>query len=174
MKESHKGLIYSSIFNLKSSLLARVIIENDQGPVIQRQSSNLRAVAGVARQQGMQAKVKPGKVIINDTPYFYDNIKDLPSQISLENIKTVKVPDIGMCYQGEFSPLFNMHQCDVIFDDEMFKSAEHALIGTRARVEENTEMEAMVKFTKDPFLVKFKAKKWEESPKWQAIKNGLS
>ena len=170
VKETHKGLIYSNIVNLKNSPMARVIIENDQGSIVQRQSGNLRAVAAVAKQQGMRAQVKPGKVIINDTPYFYDKLKDLPPQISLESIKTVKIPDIGICYQGEYSPLSNMHQCDVLFDDEMYKSAEHALIGTRARVEENTEMEAMVKFTKDPFLVKFKAKKWEESPKWQAIK----
>ena len=170
VKETHKGSIYSSIFNLKDSKLSRVIIDNDQGAVMQRQSGNLRAVAAVAKRQGMKAQVKPGRVIINDTPYHYDKIKDLPPQISLENIKTVKIPDIGICYQGEFSPFSNMHPCEVMYDGEIYKTAEHALVGTRAKVEENTEMEAMVKFTKDPFLVKFKAQKWEESQKWQAIK----
>ena len=165
VKESHKGLIYSSIFNLKTSPMSRVIIENDQGSIMQRQSGNLRAVAAVAKQQGIRAQIKPGRVIINDTPYHYYKINELPPQISLENIKTVKIPDIGICYQGEFSPLSNMHRCEVHFDGEIYKSAEHALVGTRARVEENTEMEAMVKFTKDPFLVKHKAKKWDETPK---------
>ena len=78
VKESHKGVIYSSIFNLKTSPMARVIIDNDQGSVIQRQSGNLRALAAVAKQQGMRAQVKPGKVIINDTPYHYDKIDELP------------------------------------------------------------------------------------------------
>ena len=35
-------------------------------------------------------------------------------------------------------------------------------------------MEAMVKFTKDPFLVKHKAKKWDETPHLAGCKNGLS
>ena len=68
VKESHKGLIYSSIFNLKTSPMSRVIIENDQGSIMQRQSGNLRAVAAVAKQQGIRAQIKPGRVIINDTP----------------------------------------------------------------------------------------------------------
>ena len=38
-----------------------------------------------------------------------------------------------------------MHHCDVLFDEEIYRSAKHALVGTRARVEENTEMEATVK-----------------------------
>ena len=52
-----------------------------------------------------------------------------------------------------------MHHCDVLFDEEIYRSAEHALVGTCARIEENTEMEAMVKFTRVLFLVKFKANK---------------
>ena len=128
VKETHKGLIYSSIFNLKTSPMSRVVIDNDQGSVMQRQSGNLRAVAAVAKQQGMRAQVKPGKVIINDTLYHYDKINELPPQISLQSIKTVKIPDIGICYQGEFSPLSNMYPCEVLFDGEIYKSAEHALL----------------------------------------------
>ena len=168
-KSTHKGWIYSSINNLKTSTMSRVIIDNDQGASMQRQSSNLRAVANEAKRQVMRAYTKPGKVIINDIPYQYEKIRELPLQISLESLKTVEIPDIGVAYQGEFSPLSNMFKCDVEYDDEIYKSAEHALVGTRARVEGNTQMEAMVKFTADPFLVKHNAKRWERSVQWQAI-----
>ena len=136
---------------------------------MQRQSNNLRAIASEARRQGMRAHLKPGKVIVNDTPYQYERIRELPPQISLETLKTVGIPNIGIGYQGEFSPLSNMFKCEVQYDDEIYKSAEHALIGTRARVEGNTQMEAMVKFTNDPFLVKHNAKRWEKSIQWQAV-----
>ena len=98
VKETHKGLIYSNIFNLRNSTMSRGIIDNDQGSVVQRQSSNLRTIVTVEKQQGVWAQVKPGKVIANDTPYNYNKIEALPPQISLENIKTVKIPDIGICY----------------------------------------------------------------------------
>ena len=97
VKERHKGLIYSNIFNLKNSTMSREIID-DQGSVVQRRSSNLRSVGTVAKQQVMRAQVKPGKVIINDTPYNYNKIEELPPQILLKNIKTVKISDIGICY----------------------------------------------------------------------------
>ena len=137
---------------------------------MQRQSNNLRAVASEAKRQGMRAHLKPGKVIINDTHYQYEKIGELPPQISLETLKTVDIPDIGIGYQGELSPLSNMFKCEIEYDDEIYKTAEHALIGTRARVEGNTQMEEMVKFTSDPFLVKHKVKRWEKSVQWQAIK----
>ena len=170
VKSSHKGFVFSSIANLRGSDMSRVIIDNDQGPVQQRQTGNLRAVAAVARTQGMRAQVKQGKVIVNGTPYFYDKLDDLPTPIALPTIKTVDIPDIGIAYQGEHSPLSNMYACEIHYDDEIYKSAEHTLVGTRAKVEGNLEMEAMVKFTKDPFLVKLKAQRWEESQTWQAIK----
>ena len=64
-KSTHKGLIFSSIGNLKTSNMSRVIIDNDQGASMQRQSSNLRTVAAEARRQGMRAHTKPGKVRSN-------------------------------------------------------------------------------------------------------------
>ena len=42
-KATHKGYIYASIGNLKTSTMPRVIIDNDQSAGMQRQSSNLRA-----------------------------------------------------------------------------------------------------------------------------------
>ena len=63
-----------------------------------------------------------------------------------------------------------MYTCNIEYNDEIYKSVEHALVGTRARVEGNTQMEEMVKFTADPFLVKHNAKRWEHSVQWQAIK----
>ena len=168
-KATHKGYIYASIGNLKTSTMPRVIIDNDQSAGMQRQSSNLRAVASEAKRQGMRAHLKPGKVIINDTQYQYEKIGELPPQISIESLKTIEIPEIGIGYQGEFSPLSNMFKCEIEYDEEIYKTAEHALVGTRARVEGNTQMEAMVKFTSDPFLVKHKAKRWEKSVQWQAI-----
>ena len=170
VKTSHKGVIFSSIVNLRGSNMARVIIDNDQGSVQQRQSGNLRAVAAVAKTQGMNARVKQGKVIVNGTPYFHDKLDQLPTPIALPTIKTIEIPDVGICYQGEYSPLSNMFASEIHYDDEIYKTAEHALIGTRAKVEGNLEMEAMVKFTRDPFLVKLRARRWDESQTWQAIK----
>ena len=145
-------------------------MDNDQSPAVQRQSGNLRAVAAVARKQGMRAQVKGGRVIINYTPYPHEKLHELPPQISIERIKTVELPNVGIGYQGEFSPLSNMSRYEVEFDGEIYPTVEHAIVATRAKVENNTAMEAIAKFYSDPFTVKTKAGRFEESVTWQNIK----
>ena len=105
--------------NLKGTIFAKVYVDNDQVPSVQRQMSNLRAVAAVAKKQGMRAQVKPGRVILNDTHYTYDKIHQLPPPVAIEKIKTVEIPQIGIGYQGEFSPLSNMSKYGVEYDNEI-------------------------------------------------------
>ena len=170
IKESQKGEIFLAMPNLRGTALAKVYVDNDQSATIQRQMGNLRAVAAVARNQGMRAQVRQGKVIINDTPYPHDKLHRLPPQIAIERIKTIEIQGIGIGYQGEFSPLLNMSKFEVEYDNEVYPTAEHAIVATRAKIENNPTMEAMAKFHSDAFTVKSKAKRWDESITWQNIK----
>ena len=164
VKESQKGEIFLAMPNLRGTALAKVYIDNDQSATVQRQNSNLRAVAAVARNQG-----EAGNVIINDTPYTHEKLHRLPHQIAIERIKTVEIQGVGIGYQGEFSPLSNMSGFEVEYDNEVYPTAEHAIVATRAKIENNPTMEAMAKFHSDPFTVKNKAKRWDESTTWQNI-----
>ena len=143
-KESQKGEVFLAMPNLCGTALRKVYIDNDQSTKVRRHNSNLRAVAAVARNQGKRAQVRKGKVIINDTPCPHDKLHRLPPQIS---------------------PLLNMSAFQVEYDNEVYPTAEHTILATRAKFENNPTMEAIAIFRSDPFTVKNKAKRWDESTK---------
>ena len=110
-KESQKGEVFLAMPNLRGTALRKVYIDNDQSTKVQRHNSNLRAVAAVARNQGKRGQVRKGKVIINDTPCPHDKLHRLPPQIS---------------------PLLNMSAFQVEYDNEVYPTAEHTILATRA------------------------------------------
>ena len=104
----------------------------------------------------------PHTLNLIDTHYTYDKIHQLPQPVAIEKIKTVEIPNVSILYQGEFSPLSNMSKYKVDYDNEVYPTAEHAIVAMRAKIDNKMAVEAMVNFHSNP--VKSKAKRWEESP----------
>ena len=78
-----------------------------------RKQRDLKAIAALAIDSGYDAKVNGLPIIIDGKRFTYNNIDQLPDDLTLSAAKTVKVKD-GYAFQGPHSQLSAMHSCSIV------------------------------------------------------------
>ena len=101
-----------------------VYINEDLPQKVKSRRSEIRAVYLHAKAKGAKAKLLGDKVIINDVPYIYDSLPNVPKQFSLEAARTVEVNDETIGFYSRHSFLSNLSPCVIECDGRQFVSAE--------------------------------------------------
>ena len=68
----------------------------------------IRLVARQAQAQGVQHRASKFAIHIGEERYDEKNLKELPPQLSLSSIKTLKIDDNTLAYQSEHSIYSNL------------------------------------------------------------------
>ena len=136
-----KQTLYKNIANLKDKeRWSRISIRDDMTEETQEIQRDLRCLAASARSKGHKAQVRGKALIIEDKKYTYDDIDELPFDLSLENAKVVVTPD-GTAFQGKHAFLSNLAPCQIDEDGESFRCAEENILINKARLAKDKRSE---------------------------------
>ena len=120
-----KGEIFKNIGKLKQLDAWRGAHLNDAlSPKEQMQVKDLRCIYAVGKARGLDIKLRGSILIIDGIKLTYNNIDNLPYDLSMESAKTIQVKD-GYAFQSHHSFLSNMFLTDIRYEGEIYKSAEH-------------------------------------------------
>ena len=129
-----KQTLYKNISSLKDDeKWARISIRDDVTEEMQDIQRDLRSIAASARSQGLKAQVRGKALILEDKRYSYEDINDLPNDLSLENAKVVKTSE-GVAFQGKHVYLSNLADCQIEEGKESFSNAEQYILIHKARL----------------------------------------
>ena len=104
-------------------------------------------------------------IVIEGKRYHYQDINDLPYNLSLEHSKTV-VLDTGIAFQLHASFLSSMYPCDFTYDNKKYSSVEQAFAHAAALSTNNQVAAAQIMHTQDPYKVKAMTKRMKLGESW--------
>ena len=146
-----KQILYKNISTLKEDeKWSRISTRDDVTEEVQDIQRDLRCIAASARSQGLKAQVRGKALILEDKRYTYDEINDLPNNLSLENAKIVKTID-GVAFQGKHAYLSNLATCQIQEGTDSFSSAEQYILVNKARLAEDQLSERKLRESKNVF-----------------------
>ena len=123
-KMRHNGEVFRNVYKLKDQVKwARVHISEDLSDENSRKQRDLKAIAALARDLGYNAKVNGLTITVDGEKFTYNNIYQLPGDLTLSAAKTVEVEN-GYAFQGPHSELSAMHKCKIIDGDQEYNSLE--------------------------------------------------
>ena len=164
----YQNEFFRNLYRLKQSQkFKRVYVVDDVSPEIQEKTKELRAVSAFARSKGIDAKMKGQKIVVDGKAYTYEEMSDLPHNLSIQAAKLVEVED-GVAFQGKHAFLSNHHPCDIKIGDKYFNTSEKAYQHTRAvecdsggvahQIYKQTDLKEIIRLSK---MIK-------DTPEWKA------
>ena len=119
--------------------------------------------------QGLNVKLRGSSIIIDDIKYTYKDIDTLPHNLSMENVKIVKVSD-GYAFQSHYAYLSNMFPCVIKDDGITYKSAEHYYSADMARFHDRQDLIDDIIEAQDGYEAKRIVKNIKKKEEWQDAK----
>ena len=163
-----KQEIYKNINKLKGNRSWEgVIISDVLSQQEQEQRRDLRCLAAFARSHDIEAKVKGDKLVIDGKTYKYDDIDELPYELSLEKAKIIAVID-GWAFQSHHAYLSNMHPSKFEADNKEYKTNEHYFQSKCTAFHNDPELEKRIIKARDGYEAKRLAKKIKTNKEWEA------
>ena len=111
-----KQTLYKNISQLKNDeKWKNISINDDVTEEVKNIQRDLRCLAASAKAKGLKAQQKGKALILEGQRYMYNEIDNLPHDISLENAKVIKTCD-GVAFQGEHAYLSNLAPSPFVYD----------------------------------------------------------
>ena len=161
-----KGEIFKNVHKLKDNdKWSRVHIAEDMSEVNSRKQRDLRAIMALAIDKGYEARVNGLNIIIDGKRFSYNNIDQLPSDLSLSAAKTIEVKD-GYAFQGPHSPLSAMHKCSIKDGSNDYKSLEQGYFHKAAIHHQLPDLAKTIMQTNEAFELHNLGKKIKHDKIW--------
>ena len=90
----------------------------------QNQQKDLRCLYAAAKSRGIDVKLRGLLLTIDRIRYTYADINHLPHNLSMENVKLIKVSD-GYAFQSHHAFFSNMFPCQIKYEGNTYMSSEH-------------------------------------------------
>ena len=135
----------------------------------QDQRRDLRCLAAFARSQDIEAKVKGGKLVIDDKVIKFEDIDELPHGLTLEKAKIIATSD-GWAFQSHHAFLSNMHPSKFEVDNKEYKTNEHYYQSKCAAFHNDPVLERKIIKARHGYEAKRLAKKIKTTKEWEAEK----
>ena len=146
-----KQLLFKNISNLKDNeKWKKVTINDDVTEEVKNIQRDLRCLAASARAKGLKAQQRGKVLVLEGQRYMYNEIDNLPHEISLENAKIVETPD-GVAFQGKHAYLSNLSYSPFVYNGAGYRCAEQFIQIGRAMIAKDKRKEAKVRDTEDPY-----------------------
>ena len=165
-----KSDIYKKVRNIAGLPAWKgVSISDDMTPQETNNQRDMRAVVAHARATGRNAKLKGKGVEIDAKRYTYSQLDQLPSNLTLESAKTVKVAS-GIAFQSHHSFLSSLYPAKFRYKNINYESAEQGFCHQASVVSNRPELAAQILATCDPYTVKRLAKPVQTNDRWTTVK----
>ena len=165
-KLRHKGEVFRNVHKLKDKAKwAPVHISEDLTDENSRKQRDLKAIAALATDLGYEARVNGLTISIDGKKFTYNNIDQLPDDLTLSAAKTIKVKN-GIAFQGPHSPLSAMHKCPIVDGDNDYKSLEQGYFHKAATHHQMPGLARTILMTEKPFELHDLGKKIKYDQVW--------
>ena len=146
-----------------------IIISDVLSQQEQEQRRDLRCIVAFAKSQGIEAKVKGDRLIIDEKVYKHEDLDELPHGLSMEKAKIIAVSD-GWAFQSHHAYLSNMHPSKFDEGSKTYKTNEHYYQAQCAVFHKEFELEKRILKAKDGYEAKKLAKKIKLCEEWEKEK----
>ena len=136
IRVNDKSAIFKGLKNLRDQEKWKgVSIGDDLTDTQRNQVRDMLALSAYARSKGYNSTVKGNLLLFEGTKYKFEELDQLPIDITLSKAKTIEVDGgKGLAFQSHHSPLSNMYACHVTYEGRHFGSVEVAYQYARARI----------------------------------------
>ena len=129
-------------------------IKEDANQKVRQHQNDVRTIAKLAADQGINATPKGTKLLYNGRLYAHNELDMLPNCISLLRTNTM-VGRNYIAFKGPSSPLSNMSKCKLIDEKgESHQSVEHCLQQRKAEFANAPSKVSLIRGTQCPFRVR--------------------
>ena len=111
-------------------------------------------------------------IIVAGQSFNYDEINNLPFDISLENAKMVKTPD-GLAFQSPHAVFSNLYKCPMKYEGQNFDSTERAYYSKMCIISDNMALHRRVMTAKTPMDCMFVAKNCKKNAEWYDMEDDV-
>ena len=169
--QSEKAAIFRNLKKLKDKEeWSKVYFNDDLTEQQSNEQRDLRCLAAFAKNNGFNALVRAGVLVIDGRRFRYDELHRLPEGISLLRAKNLHIlDDKGLVFQSPHSPLSNLFPCNVTYRGEAFLSSEGAFQFTRANACGYHREAQVIKFERNGFKVKGLTRDFKNTREWEEM-----
>lgn len=149
-----------------------VFINDDATPVTRKQRDDYRAVAALARQDGVDVRVHTDGLLLAGKKYLLTEPKSLPDQYSVEKAKTYEHGG-EIYFASESSFLSNFSPSPIVEGDDTFITAEHMYQTLKCRHAQAHDRASAVIAAPTPLEAKKLADSLGDTPEWRQVRDGI-
>ena len=135
LRLSYKVQVFKSLRNLSGlPKWSNIYLNDDFTPLQKIQIGELRSISALARNKGLDSRVRGNALFVDGHRYGYNDVSKLPEGLTIEAAKTISVDEgKGIGFQSKHSVFSNMYECQLMFDGLDFNSAEEVYQYQRAK-----------------------------------------
>ena len=142
-----------------------VWLNEDLGQNSKRANTLIRLVAKEAQKQGIEHKASKYAINIENKKYDDKNLDELPSPLTLHDVKTVKFGE-SIAYQSEHSKFSNFYPCQFKVGKHNYTSVEQAYHHLRARAHHQYVIALKILLKRKPIEIKQLGYEFTENEDW--------
>lgn len=150
----------------------RVFINDDVTMITKKQREDFKAVANVAREDGIEVRIHSDGIVLNGKKHYLTEPHTLPSKYSLEAAKTVEVAG-EIYFASEHSYLSNFTNSPITENQTVYATAEHMYQAHKCKQAGELEVMERVLSAPTPLEAKRLADSVAETPEWRASRENL-
>ena len=159
-----------SLKNLKGKRLwSGVSIGDDLDDKERREFLDLRSIYFLAKDLGLDARLRQRAVIIDKKSYTYSMLDKLPSpELTLEKATTAYSDD-GVLFRSNHNRFSNLYPCEIEYEGAQFNSVEQAFQFEKARICGDKKAQERVMALSCPYAIMSEGKKVKDTAKWAKV-----
>lgn len=170
LKEKTRNECYAIRTSLNDDDSSKKIYLNDDLPQLMKERRrDFRTIIKLAKEQKIPASGGLNKITVNNITYTHKNLDCLPSGLTLEDAKVVKVKG-GYAFQSEHAWPSNFYPSPIEIEGIPFPTVEHAYHYSRAMRHNDSHSATLILRTKNPKNVKKLSYGIETSRDWDRDK----
>ena len=167
----------NAFFFARSSLKGQdkykgLYINDDVSATTRKQRDDYRAVAALARQDGVEVRVHTDGLLLAGKKYLLTEPHTLPERFSIAKAKTYEWAG-EIYFASEASFLSNFSPSPIVEGDTTFITAEHMYQAQKCRQAQAFDMERRVIAAPTPLEAKRIADTLGETPEWRQARDGI-
>lgn len=147
-----------------------IFVNDDVTPVTRKQRDDYRAVASIARLDGVEVRIHTDGIVLDGEKYMLTDPQTLPSKYSIQKAKTVEMGG-EIYFASESSFLSNFAPAPIVEGGVVYVTAEHLYQARKCAYLGAEDKKMRVVSAPSPLAAKRIADTVMETPEWRQVRD---
>ena len=155
LKQSDRDHVFYKRTSLKDSRdYQRVWINEDLAPAARRAKTVVRLIAKQAQEKGIPCRNNKFTVTVGDVKYSENNYNELPSHLSVKNVKQIQIDHKTIAYQSEHAPFSSLYPSKIKIGENEYDTSEQAFQHIRAKTNKRPLLAERILLCRKTYTIK--------------------